>query len=75
MEFFHLSTQNAVDYAEFVASGSPEKRVMRDLGAMRTVDQDRMVGRMLFEYMGELFSFFMVEMGNFVEWAVKTDPM
>lgn len=48
---------------------------MRDLGLRRTTDQDRIMGRMVLEYIGEVFSFLVTDLGNFVDWATKNDPL
>ncbi|KAF8473326.1 exocyst complex component Sec3-domain-containing protein [Kalaharituber pfeilii] len=75
IEFFHLHSQTNVPYEEFAQSGAPESRTVRDLGLRRTVDQDRMLGRMVLEYIGEVFSFLLTDLGNFVDWAIKSDPL
>ena len=41
----------------------------------RAVDQDRIMGRMVVEYIGEVFSFLVTDLGNFVDWATKSDPL
>lgn len=75
IEFFHLHSQTNVPYEEFINSGTPEVRILRDLGTRRMVDQDRIMGRMVVEYIGELFSFLVTDLGNFVDWATKSDPL
>ena len=55
IEFFHLYGQTAVSYEEFLQAGSPESRQMGDLSMRRTIDQDRVMGRMVLEYIGEIF--------------------
>ena len=75
IEFFHLHSQTNVPYEEFINSGAPEARTMRDLGMRRMVDQDRIMGRMVVEYIGEVFSFLVTDLGNFVDWATKFDPL
>lgn len=62
-------------YEEFVQSGGPEFRNLRDLGIKRTIDQNRILGRMVLEYIGEVFSFLVTDLGNFVDWATKSDPL
>ena len=62
-------------YEDFVNSGTPEVRALRDLGMRRMVDQDRIMGRMVVEYIGEIFSFLVTDLGNFVDWATKSDPL
>lgn len=39
------------------------------------MDQDRIMGRMVVEYIGEVFSFLVTDLGNFVDWATKSDPL
>lgn len=73
--FFHLHSQTNVPYEDFIQNGSPESRSMRDLGLRRTTDQDRIMGRMVLEYIGEVFSFLVTDLGNFVDWATKNDPL
>lgn len=64
-----------MSYEDFVNSGTPEVRALRDLGMRRAVDQDRIMGRMVVEYIGEVFSFLVTDLGNFVDWATKSDPL
>ena len=75
IEFFHLHSQTNVPYEDFVSSGTPEVRTLRDLGMRRMVDQDRILGRMVVEYIGEVFSFLVTDLGNFIDWATKSDPL
>lgn len=75
IEFFHLYSQTNVSYEELVQSGTPESRHLGDLGKRRPVDQDRTLGRMVSEYIEEVFSFLLTDIGSFVDWAVKTDSL
>lgn len=75
IEFFHLHSQTNVSYEDFIQNGSPDSRSMRDLGLRRTADQDRIMGRMVLEYIGEVFSFLVTDLGSFVDWATKSDPL
>lgn len=74
-EFFHLSSQLPVDFAELVANSKPEHRRLGDLGGIKPADLDKGNGRMRFDLMGELFSFWLQDLQNFVDWVIKSDPV
>lgn len=74
-EFFHLSSQLPTDFVELVANSKPENRRLGDLGGIKSVDLDKAKGRMMFDLMSELFSFWLQDLQNFVDWAIKSDPV
>lgn len=74
-EFFYLSSQLPADFAEFLANSKPDNRRLGDLGGIKPADPDKAKGRILFELMGEVFSFWLQDLQNFVDWVVKTDPV
>lgn len=74
-EFFHLSSQLPVDFAELVVNSKPENRRLGDLGGIKSVDPDKSKARMMLDLMSELFSFWLQDLQNFVDWAIKADPV
>ncbi|KAI5809017.1 exocyst complex component Sec3-domain-containing protein [Peziza echinospora] len=75
IEFFHLHSMTNVSFDEFVQAGTPETRNLGDLGIRRTIDQDRVTGRIVNELIGDIFAFLMTDLGNLVDWSIKTDPL
>lgn len=73
VEFFHLSSRNSSDFVEFVTRGPPETRRLNDLGGLRTVEPDKLKAKVIYEYMGELFSFLLQDLQNMVDWATLGD--
>lgn len=73
VEFFHLSSRNASDFAEFISKGTPETRKLGGIGGMRAVEPDKLKARLIYESMGQVFSFLMQELQSMVEWATSGD--
>ncbi len=74
-EFFHLSTQSATDFLEFVSNSAPETRRLSDLGGLRAADPDKGKTTVVFDAMSEIFSWLLQELQGFVEWSTTNDPV
>lgn len=73
VEFFHLSSRGASDFAEFISNGTPEARKLGDIGGMKAVELDKLKAKFIYESMGQMFSFLMQELQSMVEWATSGD--
>ncbi|KAL4928589.1 GTP-Rho binding exocyst subunit SEC3 [Aspergillus undulatus] len=73
--FFHLSSLSNTDFADIVASGSPDERVVPDFTVKQSPDPDRSMARKVEQAMDELYSFWPTDMQNLVDWSIKADPL
>ncbi|KAL4941520.1 hypothetical protein BDV06DRAFT_236032 [Aspergillus oleicola] len=75
VRFFHLSSLSNTDFADIVASGSPDQRPLPDFTAKQSPDPDRGMARKVEQAMDELYSFWPMDMQNLVDWSIKADPL
>ncbi|KAL4963809.1 GTP-Rho binding exocyst subunit SEC3 [Aspergillus stella-maris] len=75
VRFFHLSSLSNTDFADIVASGSPDQRPLPDFTAKQSPDPDRGMARKVEQAMDELYSFWPMDMQNLVDWSIKSDPL
>ncbi|KAF3902661.1 hypothetical protein ABW20_dc0108159 [Dactylellina cionopaga] len=73
-EFFHMSSQ-VQTFLEFVQSGHPDDRRPSDLNRRRAPEQDKQIGKRLYETMNDVFGFFGTEMQSFVGIITANDPL
>ncbi|KAK6541255.1 hypothetical protein TWF694_008621 [Orbilia ellipsospora] len=74
-EFFHMSSNHHQSFLEFVQSGHPDDRQPSDLNIRRVPEQDKQVGKKIYETMAEVFGFLGTEMQNFVAGITANDPL
>ncbi|KAI9891900.1 MAG: hypothetical protein M1814_002285 [Vezdaea aestivalis] len=75
VDFFHLSSQNQVDFIDAVSHTSPEERQGTELRTRKLFDPDRDLARKLADMMEEIFHFWPNDIQTLVEWAIKDDPL
>ncbi|KAF3278786.1 hypothetical protein TWF173_001226 [Orbilia oligospora] len=74
-EFFHMSSNSASNYLEFVQSGHPDDRRPSDINRRRVPEQDKQVAKRLYETMTDVFGFLVAEMQSFVAVITSNDPL
>ncbi|KAF3923789.1 hypothetical protein AA313_de0206910 [Arthrobotrys entomopaga] len=74
-EFFHMSSNHNQTFLEFVQSGHPDDRQPSDLNIRRVPEQDKQVGKKIYETMTDVFGFLSTEMQNFVAAITANDPL
>ncbi|CCX14306.1 exocyst complex component Sec3-domain-containing protein [Pyronema domesticum] len=73
VEFFHLSSRNSTDFGEFISHGSPDQRNLKSLTGLKAVEPDKLKAKLIYEFMGQIFSFLMQELQLFSDWATIND--
>ncbi|KAK6342627.1 hypothetical protein TWF718_008022 [Orbilia javanica] len=74
-EFFHMSSNSASNYLEFVQSGHPDDRRPSDINRRRVPEQDKAVAKRLYETMTDVFGFLATEMQSFIAVITSNDPL
>ncbi|KAK6505327.1 hypothetical protein TWF481_007233 [Arthrobotrys musiformis] len=74
-EFFHMASNSASNYLEFVQSGHPDDRRPSDFNRRRVPEQDKQVAKKLYETMTDVFGFLATEMQSFVAVITSNDPL
>ncbi|KAK6330169.1 hypothetical protein TWF730_004665 [Orbilia blumenaviensis] len=74
-EFFHMSSNSASNFLEFIQSGHPDDRRPSDLNRRRVPEQDKQVAKRLYETMTDVFAFLPTEIQSFVGVITSNDPL
>ncbi|KAI0996142.1 hypothetical protein K3495_g12039, partial [Podosphaera aphanis] len=75
VEFFHVSSLEQLDFAETVATTSPDERRGVDLKKPRVMDPNRDLAMLVVQSMEEIFSFFPKDIQAFIDWSLEQDPL
>lgn len=74
-EFFHATSNNAVDFPEAVQAAPPEARRGPNLWIRKHFEADRAMAKHVTGVMEEIFSFWPSEIQSLVDWACQADPL
>lgn len=74
-EFFHATSNDAVDFPDAVQAASPENRRGPNLWIRKQFEADRAMAKHVTGVMEEIFSFWPTEIQSLVDWAVQADPL
>lgn len=72
VDYFHTTSNENVDFADAVMAAPPEGRRGTNLHARKLYEPDRTMAKRVCEVMEDLFSFWLSDMQNFVEWTLSS---
>lgn len=75
VEFFHVTSLEQHDFADFVAAAPPDLRRGSDLRRPRVMDPNRSLAKRVVQTMEEIFAFWTGDMQALVDWSIQTDPL
>ncbi|KAF2036497.1 hypothetical protein EK21DRAFT_52030 [Setomelanomma holmii] len=74
-EFFHATSNDAIDFPDVVQAASPENRRGPNLWIRKQFEADRAMAKHVTGVMEEIFAFWPTEIQSLVDWAVQADPL
>jgi hypothetical protein len=74
-DFFHATSNDAVDFTDAVQRAPPEARRGPNLWIRKQFEADRAMAKHVTGVMEEIFSFWPTEIQSLVDWAVQADPL
>lgn len=75
VSFFHLSSQNNVEFAEMVSSTAPEKRRLPNLSVNPKYEPDRDIASTIQQSVEAIYSFWLADLQGQLEWALSMDEL
>lgn len=72
VDYFHATSNENLDFADAVMAAPPEGRRGTNLNARKMYEPDRGMAKRVCEVMEDLFSFWLSDMQNFVEWTLSS---
>ena len=75
VHLFHLNSQSTVDFADNVASRTPEQRALPNLNTQLAYEPDRDMAKIVQQAVDGIYSFWATDMQALVEWVLKQDQL
>lgn len=72
VDYFHATSNENLDFADAVMAAPPEGRRGTNLHARKLYEPNRSMAKRVCEVMEDLFSFWLSDMQNFVEWTLSS---
>ena len=75
VHFFHLNSQDNVDFTELVSSKAPNQRRLPNLSAKQSYDPDRNLSKMVQTTIEAIYSFWPDDLLRLLDWCLASDPI